>query len=35
MKTQACLVTTVSIMSFFTNLYVKLLMLGGLGDLFW
>jgi hypothetical protein len=28
-------VMLLSISSFFINLYVKLLMLGGLGDLFW
>jgi hypothetical protein len=28
-------VVTLSILSFFNNLYIKLLMLGGLGDLFW
>jgi hypothetical protein len=27
-------VLTLSILSFFNNLYIKLLMLGGLGDLF-
>jgi hypothetical protein len=27
-------VITLSILSFFNNLYIKLLMLGGLGDLF-
>lgn len=28
-------VVTLSIISFFNYLYIKLLMLGGLGDLFW
>lgn len=28
-------VVTLSILSFFNDLYIKLLMLGGLGDLFW
>lgn len=28
-------VVTLPILSFFNNLYIKLLMLGGLGDLFW
>lgn len=28
-------IITLSILSFFNNLYIKLLMLGSLGDLFW